>query len=288
MKLVTGTKGEVHVGASDIGLFNASTVGAGKYVFNKLNKFAYELVSNNLIKIKSGVGLDQGRYFSIPHGEIDDVAIENGLVGTKRVDLIVARYSYDPITEKEKTELVVVKGTSGNNYVVPDHVSGNILTGSITDDFVLYEVKINGLSIESVTQKFVVKDAYIDYVDKITEDSGWINIIGSNITNTTLTNPSVGGQLSYRKKNGRVEIKGQFGVNADSKQVLLFTLPVGFRNDSFGGYYYCKGTGTGTIEPRFLISNDGKVYLDIARNITDGSVVTGPVSWLGIDTGYEV
>ncbi len=67
-------------------------IGTGKYIFNIGNKFAYEIISNNLIRVKDGYGINQGRQFGIEHADYEECEIDNGLQGVKRTDLIVAKY----------------------------------------------------------------------------------------------------------------------------------------------------------------------------------------------------
>lgn len=54
MKIVTGRTGAAHVTSADDGARNAGIIGTGKYIFNIGNKFAYEIISNNLIRVKDG------------------------------------------------------------------------------------------------------------------------------------------------------------------------------------------------------------------------------------------
>lgn len=91
MKIVTGRTGAAHVTSADDGARNAGIIGTGKYIFNIGNKFAYEIISNNLIRVKDGYGINQGRQFGIEHADYEECEIDNGLQGVKRTDLIVAK-----------------------------------------------------------------------------------------------------------------------------------------------------------------------------------------------------
>ena len=154
--LITGYAGVEHIQASDDGAFNTGIIGSGKYVFNTGNKFEYEIVSNNLIKIKDGDLMNQGRHMNIPAGDVEECVIENGLQGVSRHDLIVMRYQKDVETGIESASLVVVKGTSSTSPSDPSYVKGNIYDGEAVDDFPLYRVRLNGLNIEGVDCLFEI------------------------------------------------------------------------------------------------------------------------------------
>lgn len=148
--LVTGHAGTEHIMPSDDGAFNAGVVGTGKYVLDLGNKFAHEIVSNNLVKIMDGELVNQGRHMNIPVNNYEEVTIENGLQAVKRNDLICMRYTKNADTNIETAELIVVKGTSSTSPSDPVCAEGNILEGALVDDFPLYRVRLDGLNIEGV------------------------------------------------------------------------------------------------------------------------------------------
>lgn len=148
--LITGHAGTEHIMPSDDGAFNAGVLGTGKYVLDLGNKFAHEIVSNNLVKISDGELVNQGRHMNIPMNNYEEVTIENGLQSVKRYDLICMRYTKNADTGIESAELVVVKGTSSTSPSDPVCEEGNILEGALIDDFPLYRVRLDGLNIEGV------------------------------------------------------------------------------------------------------------------------------------------
>ena len=167
MHLVTGHAGIEHIKPSDDGAFNAGVVGTGKYVFDLDNKFEYEIVSNNLVKIKDGELVNQGRHANIPVNNYEEVPIENGLQGVKRYDLICARYTKNADTSIESVEMVVIKGTSSANPSDPACVEGNILEGALIDDFPLYRVRLDGLNIVGVDRLFEVIPSLVEVNEKV-------------------------------------------------------------------------------------------------------------------------
>lgn len=178
MKIVTGRTGAAHVTSADDGARNAGIIGTGKYIFDIGNKFAYEIISNNLIRVKDGYGINQGRQFGIEHADYEECEIDNGLQGVKRTDLIVAKYKRDSLTGLESVTIAVIKGTSGDNYTDPEYVEGNILNGNDEDDFLLYRVKINGLSIEKVERMFSITTT-LDSLYKA-NNTGKVDLVWSN------------------------------------------------------------------------------------------------------------
>lgn len=210
MKIVTGRTGAAHVTSADDGARNAGIIGTGKYIFDIGNKFAYEIISNNLIRVKDGYGINQGRQFGIEHADYEECEIDNGLQGVKRTDLIVAKYKRDSLTGLESVTIAVIKGTSGDNYTDPEYVEGNILNGDDEDDFLLYRVKINGLAIEKVETMFntigTIKDIYDRAVpnSKITQSS---NITTSGyVLDAREKNASIIGTLAYMLNNFSTKI----------------------------------------------------------------------------------
>ena len=154
--LVTGYAGVEHVAAADDATLHASMVGKGKYVFDSGSNFAYEVVSNNLIKIKDGDLMNQGRHIKIAANDYEELEIDNGIAGVKRYDLIVCRYNKDVDTSIESASLVVVKGTSSATPTDPTVKSGDIFGGDLVDDFPLYRVCLDGQEIADVDCLFEV------------------------------------------------------------------------------------------------------------------------------------
>lgn len=154
--LVTGYAGKSHITAADQGQYNAGTVGTGRYALKTGNMFAAEVVSNNLIKIKDGDLVNQGRHIRIAPNDYEECTIDNGLQSVKRNDLIVMRYTQNQDTLVESAQVVVIKGVSGDTAVDPPYTTGDILKGAQTDDYPLYRVKLDGLNITAVEQMFTM------------------------------------------------------------------------------------------------------------------------------------
>ena len=95
--IVTGYAGKEHVTSADAGSMNAGIVGTGRYVMQTAEQFAAEIVSNNLIKVKSGDLMNQGRHMRIDVNDYEEVTIQNGAQSVFRNDLIVAEIKKIPV-----------------------------------------------------------------------------------------------------------------------------------------------------------------------------------------------
>ncbi|MCI7492033.1 MAG: hypothetical protein MSA91_04480 [Lachnobacterium sp.] len=167
LNLITGYSGTSHITSASDGCTNAGLYGKGKYVLNIAEKFGAEIISNNLIRIKSGYAINQGRKIELAINDYEEVEIDNGLQGVKRCDLIVIHYEKNLTTGIETGSVKVIKGTSGDIYSDPAYTSGDIINGANEDDFLLYRVKINGLSIEAVEPLFTVTESLMTLIDNI-------------------------------------------------------------------------------------------------------------------------
>ena len=112
--------------------------------------------TNNLVSLKDGIFVFQGRYARIKSGATEDVRIKNSRSGVTRKDLIVLHFETDGFTEKMDIRCI----TGEENGNVPAHATGDSLAGTTTVEMPLYVVSLNGLSIESVTRQF-------DYIEPI-------------------------------------------------------------------------------------------------------------------------
>ena len=158
IKIITGQSGEQHINSADDGAINIGMIGGGQYVLPTGNKLSCQKISNSIVRINDGIGINQGRFFCIPYGDYEDITIDNGVAGVKRCDLVVARYSLDADTAIETCEIVLIKGNSGAAYVVPSYIKSNIYEGGKTSDMPLYKIMINGTSIDSIECLFQTID----------------------------------------------------------------------------------------------------------------------------------
>lgn len=153
MELITGYAGEPHIEAGDDAALYKGILSGSDVILDVDDKFAYEVVFNNQIRIKSGSAIFQGRLVRIRKNTYDTLTIESGTQALIRNDLIVIRYTLEDGIER--ADPVVVKGTPGAIGTDPViHDTNNIDNGDTICDMPLYRVIVNGLNIESVTPLF--------------------------------------------------------------------------------------------------------------------------------------
>lgn len=155
MEIVTGHRGTPHITPYKVRDFNIGIVGAEDYVINSGSELEAQLVSNNRIDIKDGSICMQGTHAVIPKNINDELTIENGMQGEKRIDLIVSRYEKVADSGVESVNTVVLQGTpSKETPNVPGHVVGDIRNGDLKHEMPLYEVELDGINITEVRPVF--------------------------------------------------------------------------------------------------------------------------------------
>ena len=93
LHLVTGHAGAEHVTGADQGSLNIGLIGSGQFVFDRGNKFAASIYSNNIIRIADGDLIMQGRHIRQKEKTYEECVFENGTQGMLRNDLICVRYT---------------------------------------------------------------------------------------------------------------------------------------------------------------------------------------------------
>lgn len=180
LHLVTGYAGQEHITATDQGAFNAALIGTGQFVLAKGNEFAAQIISNNVIRVKDGELMMQGRFVRREPDTYVDLTIENGAQGMKRNDLIVARYTKSTTTGIEEVNLVVIKGTAvASNPVDPAYTVGDITNGeAVRNDFPLWRIPINGLNVGTPVMLF---EPFIDSMRTLPDIRNQVNQIHSKV-----------------------------------------------------------------------------------------------------------
>ena len=154
IKLITGLKETEDIQSEDDGARIYGTISSGDRVMEVGEKFTYQIISNNCVRIKSGELLMQGRHARQASNTYTDLTISTGTQNMQRNDLIVARYTKDSSTGLENVELAVIEDIPGSTGIDPEITTGDIFEGCTLHEMPLYRVKINGLSIDSVTALF--------------------------------------------------------------------------------------------------------------------------------------
>ena len=216
MEIITGYRSEGHITSQQNRITNIGIFGSGTYIIGNVGSLmAASVISANEVQIADGLLIAEGCTAEIPRGTSESLAIENGSQGTKRKDLIVARYTRESGTKIESMELVVITGTPAvSNPATPSYNTGSITGGDTLVDFPIFTVNIDGITIESVTRLV----GYAEVSSKSYVDA--INTTLTNLINTTKNNlqsaiNSVSSTLST--VSGRV---GTATLNTTAKNAL--------------------------------------------------------------------
>lgn len=195
IEIVTGYQGKNHVTANDIGGFQQGVVGVEDYVLGVGEKAKATLISNNTIRISDGELVMQGVHWRIKPGTYENVTINNGSQGMKRKDAIIARYRKESGMGIESIELAVLQGNpTYSTPTAPTPTTGNIRSGALKHEMILYVVELNGLNVVGVEPAFQVLMSMYEINKYLSDISDCVVESGGNIVN------------GFRKwKSGRME-----------------------------------------------------------------------------------
>ena len=204
MEIVSGRTGRPHVTSQQFRQIIEGIVGDGSCILPSGENLEPELVSNNSLKIRSGMMCHHGNVSSVKIGTYDEVELTNGSQGMKRIDLVVNRYTRNEEDNTEKNEWIVIMGTPAeSNPTVPEYTKGNLQEGDLVDDCPAFEVHFDGINITEVTKMLEItqtnKDLskLLDYdpTEKTYFENGWTmkyRHISHNQVYVTLQNTNTG------------------------------------------------------------------------------------------------
>lgn len=153
MNIITGYVGEPHITAAQDRAANQGSYGEDSYILNVGSKLTATASSATEIHIADGAVSHQGCVGVIDQGTYDVVEISPGSQGYKRIDLIVCRYERNSDTNEESLSLVAIQGTpAASNPAVPAYTQGDIQGGDLIADMPLFQVLLNGISVQSITK----------------------------------------------------------------------------------------------------------------------------------------
>lgn len=157
MKIVTGKTGTPHVTSRQFRGMMEGIIGQDSYIITHGENLEPELVTNNKLKIKSGMMCHHGNISTVEIGTYDEVTIQNGTQGMKRIDLIVNRYSKVEGTGIEENNWIVIQGTpAAEDPVAPAYTEGNLQEGDLVDDCPVFEVHLDGINVTEIKKLLIV------------------------------------------------------------------------------------------------------------------------------------
>lgn len=258
VELVDGFQGKPHVTADDVGGFKAGVVGSADYVLNTGKKLEATVISNNKIRIAEGEVVMQGRHWRVKPGTYEDLTIDNGTQGMNRKDAIVARYTKESSSGIENVEIVVLKGTPvADTPTAPVPTKGDIRSGALVHEMLLYIVEIKRLNVESVTKEF--------------------NIIMS----VSMINESLSDIKDYVIESGKVQIASTSRYNYYEKYASGKLVQWGVAN-----YSYTDGFGRITYPIPFSGSTDDYMLFVQGRYMSGKVVEVMVASKNTVSQGY--
>lgn len=257
MEIVSGRVGRPHVTSQQFRQIIEGIVGDGSCILPSGENLEPELVSNNSLKIRSGMMCHHGNVSSVKIGTYDEVELTNGSQGMKRIDLVVNRYTRNEEDNTEKNEWIVIMGTPAeSNPTVPEYTKGNLQEGDLVDDCPAFEVHFDGINITEVTKMLEISQTNKDLSNKIASipqiKAGTIikTVAGGNNSADVFTN---------------AEINKMFGVSdaTNLNTVAIFTEGDAAARTSGGhmdGTAYLNGTWYATYAE--LFSGTAKVRIN--------------------------
>lgn len=172
MEIVSGRTGKPHVTSQQFRQIIEGIIGDDSCILPSGENLEPELVSNNSLKIRSGMMCHHGNVSSVKIGTYDEVELTNGSQGMKRIDLIVNRYTRNEENNTEKNEWVVIMGTPAESSpVVPEYTQGDLQKGDLLDDCPVFEVHFDGINIVEVTKKLEIAKTNKDLSNQLAEIS---------------------------------------------------------------------------------------------------------------------
>lgn len=168
MKIVSGKTGSPHVTSHEFRQIIEGTIGQESYILKSGDNLEPELVSNNLLKIKSGMMSHHGNVSSVEN--YDEIELTNGTQGMKRIDLIVNRYTRNDETKIENNSWVCIVGTPDTSSpTVPSYTAGNLQEGDLIDDCPVLQISYDGINVTEVKKLLSVAKNSSEMESEITE-----------------------------------------------------------------------------------------------------------------------
>lgn len=254
MKIVSGRTGSPHVTSQQFRQMLEGIIGQGSYIITSGENLKPELSSNNLLKIRSGMMAHHGCISCVDIGTYDEVTLTNGSQGTKRIDLIVNRYTRNAETEVENCSWKVIQGTPvASNPAAPAYTSGNLQDGDLVDDCPAFEVHYDGINVTEVKSLLSVTDGLSELNSKLS-----VYVLEEKECSPKDTGEN---QWKYRKwSNGSVEI-WRIGGNVDT-----FTVS----RSSANGIYYSDEIVWYPINMPLKVTKIDQILATIDRKGNDG------------------
>ena len=277
MEIVSGRVGRPHVTSQQFRQIIEGIVGDGSCILPSGENLEPELVSNNSLKIRSGMMCHHGNVSSVKIGTYDEVELTNGSQGMKRIDLVVNRYTRNEEDNTEKNEWIVIMGTPAeSNPTVPEYTKGNLQEGDLVDDCPAFEVHFDGINITEVTKMLEIAQTNKDLSNKVAE-------LNKNITSVKSVNKNITKMIAGSKVvNAKASTSVQVFTNSEINKAL------GVTNSSNANTVVLMTNGDGLAQK---VHVEGSTYLNSAWHATfnqDASAGSIRINYVIFYFGYGV
>ena len=232
MEIVSGRTGRPHVTSQQFRQIIEGIVGDGSCILPSGENLEPELVSNNSLKIRSGMMCHHGNVSSVKIGTYDEVELTNGSQGMKRIDLVVNRYTRNEEDNTEKNEWIVIMGTPAeSNPTVPEYTKGNLQEGDLVDDCPAFEVHFDGINITEVTKMLEIAQTNKDLTEKLgfqmllnTDAQQIYTMYGGRVKVVSGTKMiDVSRNIGYVRAFSGEELKALFGESFNATRLTVTT-----------------------------------------------------------------
>ena len=232
MEIVSGRTGKPHVTSQQFRQIIEGIVGDGSCILPSGENLEPELVSNNSLKIRSGMMCHHGNVSSVKIGTYDEVELTNGSQGMKRIDLVVNRYTRNEEDNTEKNEWIVIMGTPAeSNPTVPEYTKGNLQEGDLVDDCPAFEVHFDGINITEVTKMLEIAQTNKDLTEKLgfqmllnTDAQQIYTMYGGRVKVVSGTKViDVSRNIGYVRAFSGEELKALFGESFNATRLTVTT-----------------------------------------------------------------
>lgn len=270
MEIVSGRVGRPHVTSQQFRQIIEGIVGDGSCILSSGENLEPELVSNNLLKIRSGMMCHHGNVSSVKIGTYDEVELTNGSQGMKRIDLVVNRYTRNEEDNTEKNEWIVIMGTPAeSNPTVPEYTKGNLQEDDLVDDCPAFEVHFDGINITEVTKMLEIAQTNKDLTEKLgfqmllnTDEQQIYTMYGGRVkvvSGTMLV--SIAMNIGYAKLFSVEQLKNWFGDDYVAPRLSIKT----YNGDDVAQevHFYAPEIWNGEIFQYFYPTNrEGKMRVN--------------------------
>lgn len=265
MQIVTGKTGTPHVTSQQFRQFIEGTVGQGSYILNSAENLEPELVTNNKLKIRSGMMCHHGNLSVVEIGTYDEVTIPNGTQGMKRVILIANRYTRNEETGIEECEWHKFIGASDpDEFKAPTgYTEGNLQEGDLVDDCPVFEIHQDGLNVTEIKKLLTVVPDIPTLNASLADLSETESAELRNNFNTL---------FGYAERRGKmVSIASVFAANQWTYQtanwVAIGTLPASMRPSRQQNGIAIYGNNQDSVTGlRVLTTGEVQVYFPVGTN----------------------